>query len=328
MINNAGILHLGPFVDEDEASQARQVDINLHGPMNGTKLALQRMLPRGREHIVNVASSARKLAARNRDLHRHEARRRGLHGGGALGAARRGIDFSIVMPGVVRTEMIAGYKDVRCSGHRPRGRSRGNRRRARASASGCSSADARRALEGAHHPSAARARGGAAGYEGGPGDLGGRPLCPLRLRRTGRRQPHVILAIDQGTTGSTCIVFDEAAGRLGEACCEFEQHPAPRLGRARRERDLGGRSGRPRGARRRRDRRRRLVGHRHHEPARDGRRLGADVGRAAAPGALVWQDRRTPSARPAPRGGSEPLFRERTGLVLDPYFSAPRSSGS
>src|SRR3954451_25108987 len=40
MINNAGTLHLGPFVEEDEASQVRQVDINLPGPMTGTKLAL------------------------------------------------------------------------------------------------------------------------------------------------------------------------------------------------------------------------------------------------------------------------------------------------
>src|SRR2546423_470758 len=43
MVNNAGILHLGPFVEEDEARQVRQVDINLHGPMRGTKLALRRM---------------------------------------------------------------------------------------------------------------------------------------------------------------------------------------------------------------------------------------------------------------------------------------------
>jgi len=61
MVNNAGILHLGPFVEEDEASQVRQLDINLHGPITGTKLALRRMSPRGRGHIVNVASSAGRL---------------------------------------------------------------------------------------------------------------------------------------------------------------------------------------------------------------------------------------------------------------------------
>jgi short-subunit dehydrogenase len=114
MINNAGILHLGPFVDEDEASQVRQVDINLHGPMTGTKLALRRMLPRGRGHIVNVASSAGKLAPPG--VATYTATKHGVVGfTEAVRWEQRssGIDFSIVMPGVVRTEMIAGYKEVR-----------------------------------------------------------------------------------------------------------------------------------------------------------------------------------------------------------------------
>jgi NAD(P)-dependent dehydrogenase (short-subunit alcohol dehydrogenase family) len=114
MINNAGILHLGPFVDEDETSQARQVDINLHGPMTGTKLALKRMLPRGRGHIVNVASSAGKLAPPG--IATFAATKHGVVGfTEAVCWEQRdsGIEFSIVMPGVVRTEMIAGYKDVR-----------------------------------------------------------------------------------------------------------------------------------------------------------------------------------------------------------------------
>src|SRR5205814_9036313 len=42
--------------------------------------------------------------------------------------------------------------------------------------------------------------------------------------------PPVILAIDQGTTGSTCIVFDEQGRIAGRAYSEFEQH-FPRPGR-------------------------------------------------------------------------------------------------
>ena len=38
----------------------------------------------------------------------------------------------------------------------------------------------------------------------------------------------MILAIDQGTTGSTCIVFDERGEVAGRAYREFEQHfPRP-----------------------------------------------------------------------------------------------------
>src|SRR6185295_3294259 len=41
--------------------------------------------------------------------------------------------------------------------------------------------------------------------------------------------------------------------------------------------------------------------------------------------AIVWQDRRTAGACERLRAaGLEPLFRERTGLVLDPYFSGTK----
>ena len=114
MINNAGILHLGPFLEEDEAGQMRQVDINLNGAMTGTKLVLRRMLPRERGHIVNLASSAGKLAPPG--IATYAATKHGVVGfTEALHWEHRhsGIDFSIVMPGIVRTDMIAGYKEVR-----------------------------------------------------------------------------------------------------------------------------------------------------------------------------------------------------------------------
>jgi glycerol kinase len=38
----------------------------------------------------------------------------------------------------------------------------------------------------------------------------------------------LILAIDQGTTGTTCIAFDERGRPVGRACREFQQHfPRP-----------------------------------------------------------------------------------------------------
>ena len=41
--------------------------------------------------------------------------------------------------------------------------------------------------------------------------------------------------------------------------------------------------------------------------------------------AIVWQDRRTAAAcRALTEAGHLPLVRERTGLVLDPYFSATK----
>jgi len=136
----------------------------------------------------------------------------------------------------------------------------------------------------------------------------------------------VILAIDQGTTGTTCMVFDQQAEVIGRAYREFPQH-FPRPGWV------------------------------EHEPAEMWETTHAVAGEAlddagVRPGeleavgitnqretvcvwdpatgeplhrAIVWQDRRTASRCAELRAqGLDPLVRERTGLVLDPYFSATK----
>ncbi|MGH2833751.1 MAG: glycerol kinase GlpK [Solirubrobacteraceae bacterium] len=136
----------------------------------------------------------------------------------------------------------------------------------------------------------------------------------------------MILAIDQGTTGTTCLIFDERAELVGRAYREFHQY-FPRPG---------------------------WVEHDAAEiwevtQAVAGEALeDAEVrpGELAAVGitnqretvcvwdpasgqplyrAIVWQDRRTASRCQELRAaGHEQLVRARTGLVLDPYFSATK----
>jgi glycerol kinase len=137
--------------------------------------------------------------------------------------------------------------------------------------------------------------------------------------------PHV-LALDQGTTSSRAIVFDESGAEVAIAQREFQQiFPRP--------------------------------GWVEHDPleiwdsqlavARQAlRSAGLAAGDLAAVGitnqretvvvwdrvtglpvthAIVWQDRRTAEVCDRlKREGREPLFRERTGLVLDPYFSGTK----
>jgi glycerol kinase len=136
----------------------------------------------------------------------------------------------------------------------------------------------------------------------------------------------VILAIDQGTTGTTCLVFDAQAELIGRAYSEFEQY-FPRPGWV------------------------------EHDPEQIWEVTQAVAGEALAdagiaPGeleavgitnqretvcvwdpdsgeplhrAIVWQDRRTAERCAELReAGHEQMVRERSGLVLDPYFSATK----
>ena len=137
-----------------------------------------------------------------------------------------------------------------------------------------------------------------------------------------------ILALDQGTTSSRAIVFDEEGAPVAIAQQEFRQiYPAAGLGRARPERDLSPRSARWRARRCEKagiepDRNRRR---RHHQPARDHRACGTARPASRSHNAIVWQDRRTaPMCSELRAQGVEPLIREKTGLVLDPYFSGTK----
>ena len=57
------MLHTGPFADASPTDISLQVDVNLGGVLTGTQLALELFLPRGRGHIVNLASTAAMIAS-------------------------------------------------------------------------------------------------------------------------------------------------------------------------------------------------------------------------------------------------------------------------
>ena len=136
----------------------------------------------------------------------------------------------------------------------------------------------------------------------------------------------MILAIDQGTTGTTCLVFDEQAELVGRGYREFQQH-FPRPGWVEHDAaeiwdvtravarealdDAGVRNGELQAIG--------ITNQRETVCVWDPE-TGEPLHRA-----LVWQDRRTAQHCDALReAGHEPLIRERTGLVLDPYFSGTK----
>ncbi len=136
----------------------------------------------------------------------------------------------------------------------------------------------------------------------------------------------MILAIDQGTTGTTCLVIDADGQVRGRGYREFTQH-FPRPGWVEHDADeiwrvtraVAGEAvvaaGTAPGA---------LAGigitNQRETVVLWDRETGEPVHRA-----LVWQDRRTAEmCRRMKSEGREAGIRERTGLVIDPYFSATK----
>jgi glycerol kinase len=139
-------------------------------------------------------------------------------------------------------------------------------------------------------------------------------------------KPHVILAIDQGTTGSTALVMDASGRTLARANKELAQH-FPRPGWVEHEPDeiwdsvvacvreaLAAASVR--------DTDLAAIGITNQRETTFvwDRATSKPVHRA-----IVWQCRRTADRCESLRAaGHETLVRERTGLVLDPYFSGTK----
>jgi glycerol kinase len=136
----------------------------------------------------------------------------------------------------------------------------------------------------------------------------------------------VVVAIDQGTTGTTVLVFDRRGRVVGRAYSEFTQH-YPRPGWVEHDPEeiwtvslrVLRQACRKAGVRARDVAALGITNQRETTVLWD-RRTGKPVHRA-----IVWQDRRTAPLCEALRAdGAEPLIRRKTGLVLDPYFAGTK----
>ncbi len=114
LVNNAGVMILGPLDEESVEVTEKSIGVNLFGVINGTKIAMNRMKSRGQGQIVNIASQAGKT---------------GFPGGATYCATKfavvglcdsvrneladTGVGVTCVMPGPVRTELAAGIGSAR-----------------------------------------------------------------------------------------------------------------------------------------------------------------------------------------------------------------------
>lgn len=111
LVNNAGIMLVGSFLDEDDARTRAQLEVNVHGVLLGMKLALPGMVRRGRGAVVNIASVAGKDGFP--DIATYCATKHAVVGASAAVRAElagTGVRVSMVLPSVVDTELAAGAR--------------------------------------------------------------------------------------------------------------------------------------------------------------------------------------------------------------------------
>ena len=114
LVNNAGIMPVGEIVEEPDEVTRAILDVNLLGVITGTKTFAPQMIARGRGHIVNVASGVGRVAVPGGAT--YAASKFGVVGfteATRAELAAHGVDVSMVLPTVVRTELAAGVAQAR-----------------------------------------------------------------------------------------------------------------------------------------------------------------------------------------------------------------------
>lgn len=114
VINNAGVMLLGPVGELDPQRVDNMIDINLRGVINGTQLALERFRAGDGGKIVNTASTAGEWGIRGASVYSatkfgvigfSEAVRQEIHD--------EPISISVLIPGIVNTRLTLGVPDAK-----------------------------------------------------------------------------------------------------------------------------------------------------------------------------------------------------------------------
>jgi NADP-dependent 3-hydroxy acid dehydrogenase YdfG len=109
LINNAGVMPIGPFLHQSEQAIRSAIEVNLYGVLNGCQLALPEMVARRGGHIVNIASMAGMLAVPGQAVYAGtKFAVVGLTTALADEFASAGVEVSVVMPTFTNTELISG----------------------------------------------------------------------------------------------------------------------------------------------------------------------------------------------------------------------------
>lgn len=109
LINNAGVMPVGPFLEQSEQSIRSAIEVNFYGMLAGCQLVLPEMAARRSGHIVNIASLAGMIALPGQIVYAGtKFAVVGLTTAMADEFAPQGVDVSCVMPTFTNTDLITG----------------------------------------------------------------------------------------------------------------------------------------------------------------------------------------------------------------------------
>jgi NAD(P)-dependent dehydrogenase (short-subunit alcohol dehydrogenase family) len=109
LVNNAGIMPVGSFLEMDERVNRAVFDVNVHGVITGMQLAAPGMVERGRGHVVNLASLFGKLTLPGfATYNASKFAVVGLSRATRMELDKTGVSVSAVLPSAVDTELASG----------------------------------------------------------------------------------------------------------------------------------------------------------------------------------------------------------------------------
>ncbi|ABK72419.1 SDR family oxidoreductase [Mycolicibacterium smegmatis] len=111
LINNAGVMPVGPFLEQSEQSIRSNIEVNVYGVLTGCQLALPDMVKRRRGHIINIASLSGVIPLPGQVVYvGAKYAVVGLSTALADEMAPYGVDVSVIMPPFTNTDLISGTK--------------------------------------------------------------------------------------------------------------------------------------------------------------------------------------------------------------------------
>jgi NADP-dependent 3-hydroxy acid dehydrogenase YdfG len=109
LINNAGVMPVGPFLELSEGAIRSSIEVNFYGVLTGCQLVLPEMVKRRSGHIVNIASMAGMVAVPGQVVYAGtKFAVVGLSTALADEFAPQGVEVTVILPTFTNTELIAG----------------------------------------------------------------------------------------------------------------------------------------------------------------------------------------------------------------------------